>query len=311
MRASHYPHRRGDFRGRDVLSIVDFSRKDIEFILKAAKKMVPIARGERTSRSLEGKVLAVLFYEPSTRTRLGFESAMKRLGGSTVGFADPMGSSVAKGGTLADTVRIVESYSDAIVLRCGSHVRRASRAADGEGGRRARSGARPPVEHDGGPGEGRPGRRRPLRDAYPEGAVSGPPGIREGRGLLPHRPRRPAERTEGSHPAPPAPAHDGDRDGRRPDASRSVLRAGVQRRPRADGPPLDGPRGRRMRDLKVTPIRNGTVIDHIPSGRALKVLKVLGISGEGTSTVSVLMHVPSKQRGTKDIVKIEDRGGPP
>jgi len=62
-----------------------------------------------------------------------------------------------------------------------------------------------------------------------------------------------------------------------------------------------------MRDLKVTPIRNGTVIDHIPSGMALKVLKVLGISGEGTSTVSVLMHVASKQRGTKDIVKIEDR----
>jgi len=107
----------GDFKGRDVLSIADFSRKDIEFILKAAKKMVPIARGERTSRSLEGKVLAVLFYEPSTRTRLGFESAMKRLGGSTVGFADPMGSSVAKGETLADTIRIVESYSDAIVLR--------------------------------------------------------------------------------------------------------------------------------------------------------------------------------------------------
>jgi aspartate carbamoyltransferase regulatory subunit len=62
-----------------------------------------------------------------------------------------------------------------------------------------------------------------------------------------------------------------------------------------------------MRDLKVTPIRNGTVIDHIPSGMALKVLRVLGISGEGTSTVSILMHVPSKKRGAKDILKIEDR----
>ena len=62
-----------------------------------------------------------------------------------------------------------------------------------------------------------------------------------------------------------------------------------------------------MRDLKVTPIRNGTVIDHIPSGMALKVLKVLGISGEGTSTVSILMHVPSKKRSAKDILKIEDR----
>jgi aspartate carbamoyltransferase catalytic subunit len=107
----------GGFKGRDVLSIADFSRKDVEFVLKAAKKMVPVARGEKTSRALEGKVLAVLFYEPSTRTRLSFESAMKRLGGNTVGFADPMGSSVAKGETLADTIRMVESYSDAIVLR--------------------------------------------------------------------------------------------------------------------------------------------------------------------------------------------------
>lgn len=62
-----------------------------------------------------------------------------------------------------------------------------------------------------------------------------------------------------------------------------------------------------MRDLKVTPIKNGTVIDHIPSGMALKVLKVLGIAGDTGSTVSVLMHVPSKKRGAKDIVKIEDR----
>ncbi|MBI4416703.1 MAG: aspartate carbamoyltransferase regulatory subunit, partial [Euryarchaeota archaeon] len=62
-----------------------------------------------------------------------------------------------------------------------------------------------------------------------------------------------------------------------------------------------------MRDLKVTPIKNGTVIDHIPSGMALKVLKVLGITGDVSSTVSVLMHVPSKRRGAKDIVKVEDR----
>ena len=62
-----------------------------------------------------------------------------------------------------------------------------------------------------------------------------------------------------------------------------------------------------MRDLKVTPIKNGTVIDHIPSGMALKVLKILGITENVSSTVSVLVHVPSKMKGWKDIVKVEDR----
>ncbi|HEV8594140.1 MAG TPA: aspartate carbamoyltransferase [Thermoplasmata archaeon] len=107
----------GGFKGRDVLSIGDFSKKDIELVLKSAKKMVPVARGERANRSLEGKILATLFFEPSTRTRLSFESAMKRLGGSVIGFAGVEGTSVMKGETLADTTRMVESYADAIVLR--------------------------------------------------------------------------------------------------------------------------------------------------------------------------------------------------
>ena len=107
----------GGFTGRDVLSISDFSRKDMEVVLKAAKKMVPIARGEKSNRSLEGKILSTLFFEPSTRTRLSFESAMKRLGGGVVGFSSAEGSSVQKGETLADTIRMVESYSDAIVIR--------------------------------------------------------------------------------------------------------------------------------------------------------------------------------------------------
>jgi aspartate carbamoyltransferase regulatory subunit len=62
-----------------------------------------------------------------------------------------------------------------------------------------------------------------------------------------------------------------------------------------------------MRKLKVTPIRNGTVIDHIEEGMALKVLRILGITGEYESVVSVAMHVPSGKMGRKDIVKIEDR----
>jgi aspartate carbamoyltransferase regulatory subunit len=62
-----------------------------------------------------------------------------------------------------------------------------------------------------------------------------------------------------------------------------------------------------MKEFKVTPIRNGTVIDHINMGMALKVLKIIGIGENVNSTVSVLMHVPSKKAGWKDIVKIEDR----
>ena len=62
-----------------------------------------------------------------------------------------------------------------------------------------------------------------------------------------------------------------------------------------------------MRELRVTPIKNGTVIDHIPAGMALKVLRILGISDHVASTVTVAMHVPSRVMGWKDIVKVEDR----
>ncbi len=62
-----------------------------------------------------------------------------------------------------------------------------------------------------------------------------------------------------------------------------------------------------MRELRVTPIKNGTVIDHIPAGMALKVLKILGIGDSVASTVTVAMHVPSRVMGWKDIVKVEDR----
>jgi len=62
-----------------------------------------------------------------------------------------------------------------------------------------------------------------------------------------------------------------------------------------------------MRELRVTPIKNGTVIDHIPAGMALKVLKILGIGEKVSSTVTVAMHVPSRAMGWKDIVKVEDR----
>jgi aspartate carbamoyltransferase catalytic subunit len=105
------------FRGMDVVSIRDFSREQVEHVLKLAEKMVPIAKGEERSVLLEGHVLGSLFYEPSTRTRLSFDAAMTRLGGRVLGFDQPAGASVAKGETLADTIRMVDAYSDVIVLR--------------------------------------------------------------------------------------------------------------------------------------------------------------------------------------------------
>jgi len=103
--------------GRDVLSISELSRADIEAVLRAARTMVPIAKGEATSKALEGKILGTLFFEPSTRTRLSFHSAMHRLGGRVIGFSSDEGTSVQKGETLADTVRMAEAFSDALVLR--------------------------------------------------------------------------------------------------------------------------------------------------------------------------------------------------
>jgi aspartate carbamoyltransferase catalytic subunit len=118
-----------DFTGRDVVSIRDLSKEEILFILDHAAKAMPVARGERRSQALEGRLLATLFFEPSTRTRLSFEAAMHRLGGSVIGFADASGTSVVKGETLADTIRMAESYADAIVLR-HPHEGAAKLAAD-------------------------------------------------------------------------------------------------------------------------------------------------------------------------------------
>ena len=105
------------FKGMDIISISDLTKDQIEEILNLANKMIPYAKGEKTTKALEGRILANLFFEPSTRTRLSFESAMIRLRGSNIGITDHQNSSVAKGETLADTIRTVECYADAIVLR--------------------------------------------------------------------------------------------------------------------------------------------------------------------------------------------------
>jgi aspartate carbamoyltransferase catalytic subunit len=103
------------FQGRDIISIKDFTREEINYIFKTAKTMEPAA--SKSSERLRGRILATLFYEASTRTRLSFESAMHRLGGSTIGFAEAEIASVKKGENLADTIRTVENYADVIALR--------------------------------------------------------------------------------------------------------------------------------------------------------------------------------------------------
>ena len=103
------------FKGRDIISIEDFSRDEIDYIMRISHTMEP--RATKSSDMLKGKILASLFFEPSTRTRLSFEAAMLKLGGSAIGFAEAEITSVRKGENLADTIRTVENYSDIIVLR--------------------------------------------------------------------------------------------------------------------------------------------------------------------------------------------------
>ena len=104
-----------EFTGRDIVSIKDFSREEIDYILEMTDLVEPMAK--TGSHELDGKIMGTLFFEPSTRTRLSFESAMYRYGGNCIGFAEPRASSVEKGENMADTVRVVESYADVLVIR--------------------------------------------------------------------------------------------------------------------------------------------------------------------------------------------------
>jgi aspartate carbamoyltransferase catalytic subunit len=100
-------------KNRSLVSIDDFSTDEIIRILDLTEEF----EKQPTSRLLDGKVIATLFFEPSTRTRLSFESAISRLGGKIVGFSDAANSSVSKGETLNDTIRTVTNYCDLIVMR--------------------------------------------------------------------------------------------------------------------------------------------------------------------------------------------------
>lgn len=106
-----------DLKGRDLISIKDFSKKEIEGVFAVAEEMESIAAGKEVSKLLDGKILATLFFEPSTRTQFSFQVAMNRLGGSVIGISDPKISSLAKGEDFDDTIRIIDSYVDGIVIR--------------------------------------------------------------------------------------------------------------------------------------------------------------------------------------------------
>ena len=102
-------------KGRHYIEPLDFSLEEMEELFRQA---VDIQKNPAAYRDIcRGNILATLFFEPSTRTRLSFEAAMLRLGGSCLGFAEPGSSSVSKGECLADTVRTVACYADCIVMR--------------------------------------------------------------------------------------------------------------------------------------------------------------------------------------------------
>lgn len=98
---------------RSLVSIEDYTKEEILEVLKLASEF----EKNPNQRLLEGKVVASLFFEPSTRTRLSFETAINRLGGRIVGFSDSASSSVTKGETLKDTIKMVDNYCDLIVMR--------------------------------------------------------------------------------------------------------------------------------------------------------------------------------------------------
>ncbi len=102
-------------KGRNLIEIDDFSLVEIEDLLSFAQKIIG---NEKDYRNLcQGNLMATIFYEPSTRTKFSFESAILRLGGQVIGFADALTSSVSKGESLIDTVKTLSSYVDLIIIR--------------------------------------------------------------------------------------------------------------------------------------------------------------------------------------------------
>lgn len=116
-------HRSGSLKDRggnavsSLITMDDLSNDDIMDVLDAAERLLPVAKGKTHLPLLQGRILGNLFFEPSTRTRMSFETAMKRLGGEVVNLGAVASSSVVKGETLYDTIRMVDGYADIIALR--------------------------------------------------------------------------------------------------------------------------------------------------------------------------------------------------
>lgn len=106
-----------EWYGKDIVSVKQFKREDLEYVFGVAHEMRGMVERVGTFDLLKGKILANLFYEPSTRTSSSFTAAMERLGGSVIPINEVKYSSVTKGETLTDTVRTLECYADVLVLR--------------------------------------------------------------------------------------------------------------------------------------------------------------------------------------------------
>ena len=105
-----------EFYEKNIISVRDLDKQKLELIFDATDKIIDMSQDKRREIA-RGKTLGYLFFEPSTRTRLSFESAMALLGGTSVGIADAASSSIHKGETLGDTVKVISSYCDVLVLR--------------------------------------------------------------------------------------------------------------------------------------------------------------------------------------------------
>jgi aspartate carbamoyltransferase catalytic subunit len=111
--------KKNNFKGRDIIDINDFTKEELLYILKSARKFDPtFVKRDRSNYTIaQGKIAALLFFEPSTRTEQSFRSAAQKIGMGIIGFNDLNVTSTAKGESFSDTIKIMDSYSDVLIIR--------------------------------------------------------------------------------------------------------------------------------------------------------------------------------------------------